>query len=169
MSADEALHVNAVKILATLLVTQLLPLCAGLCLRFWRPRLAERILKPANLVSSILGLSTVGFILVVQFQLLAEIRLWGWIGMSSLLIACWASGWLLGWPGIANRKAMALTTSLRNVGVGLVIAAGNFAGTAAVTAALAYGIFEILGSVLLALCWGRHAVATDSLAKQAVK
>jgi BASS family bile acid:Na+ symporter len=51
---------------------------------------------------------------------------------------------------------MALTTSLRNVGVGLVIAAGNFAGTAAVTATLAYGIFEIIGSLLLALAWGRQ-------------
>jgi BASS family bile acid:Na+ symporter len=54
---------------------------------------------------------------------------------------------------------MALTTSLRNVGVGLVIAAGNFAGTAAVTAALAYGILEIVGSLLLALWWARQASA----------
>ena len=37
---------------------------------------------------------------------------------------------------------MALTTALRNVGVGLVIVTGNFAGTPAVSAALAYGIVE---------------------------
>jgi BASS family bile acid:Na+ symporter len=50
---------------------------------------------------------------------------------------------------------LALTTSLRNVGVGLVIVTGNFGGTAAVTAVLAYGIFEIVGSLLLALAWSR--------------
>ena len=152
--------------LVTLLITQLLPLCVGLCVRHWWPRLAERVQKPANLVSSILGLSTVALILIVQFQMLADIRLRGWIGMSALLIASWALGWLIGGPGSDNRKAMALTASLRNVGVGLVIAAGNFAGTAAVTATLAYGVFEILGSLLLALWWGRRATASGLSAQQ---
>jgi BASS family bile acid:Na+ symporter len=161
VSTDGTLHVNALKILGTLLATQLLPLCIGLCIRHWLSRLADRLQRPANLISAILGLLTVGLILVAQFDLLADIRLRGWIGMSALLIASWASGWLLGGPGVGNRKAMALTTSLRNVGVGLVIAAGNFAGTAAVTAALAFGIFEILGSLLLALCWGRFTAPSD--------
>jgi len=45
---------------------------------------------------------------------------------------------------------MALTTALRNVGVGLVIVTGSFAGTPAVTPALTYGILEVLGSLLVA-------------------
>jgi BASS family bile acid:Na+ symporter len=160
MSGDETLRVNVVKIISTLLVTQLVPLCVGLCLRHWRPQLATRLQKPANLVSAVLSLSTVGLILVVQFDLLAAIGLRAWVGMSALLIASCACGWLLGGPGIENRKAMTLTTSLRNVGVGLVIATGNFPGTAAVTAALAYGIFEIVGSLILALAWARRGAAT---------
>lgn len=159
LSGDEALQVDALKIVGTLLLTQLAPLGVGLGLRHWRPGLAERLRKPANVVSAVLGLSTVGLILVVQFHLLAEISLGGWIGMAALLLASAASGWLLGGPGIDNRRAVALTTCLRNVGVGLVIAAGNFAGTAAVTAALAYGIFEIVGSLLLAVAWGRRRAA----------
>jgi len=55
---------------------------------------------------------------------------------------------------------MTLTTSLRNVGVGLVIATGIFAGTPAVTAVLVYGLFEVLGSLLLALGWARRGTAT---------
>ncbi len=163
ISGDDNLQVDAVKIVVTLLVTQLLPLTVGLCLRHWRPGLATRLLKPANLLSAILGLATMGLILIVQFRLLAEIGLRGWVGMSALLIASLASGWLLGGPGADNRRAMALTTSLRNVGVGLVIAAANFAGTAAMTAALAYGIFEIVGSLLLALAWGWRAPAKKEL------
>jgi BASS family bile acid:Na+ symporter len=160
LSNDGTLHVDAVKMLVTLLITQLSPLCAGLSVRHWWPRLAERVQRPANLVSSILGLATVALILIVQFQMLADIRLRAWIGMSALLISSWALGWLIGGPGNENRKAMALTASLRNVGVGLVIAAGNFAGTAAVTATLAYGVFEILGSLLLALWWGKSAAVS---------
>jgi len=52
---------------------------------------------------------------------------------------------------------MALTTSLRNVGVGLVIVTGNFAGTPAVSAALSYGIVEVLLSLLVAFWWRRSA------------
>jgi BASS family bile acid:Na+ symporter len=156
LAGDAALAVDAAKIIATLLATQLLPLCVGLCLRHWRPRLAEKLLKPANLASALLGLSTIGLILVVQFHLLAEIGWRGWVGMSALLVGSLACGWLLGGPGTESRKAMALTTSLRNVGVGLVIATGSFPGTAAVTATVVYGIFEIVGSLLLALVWARY-------------
>jgi bile acid:Na+ symporter, BASS family len=161
MSGDAALQLDPVKIVATLLATQLLPLCAGLCLRHWRPGLAKRLQKPANLIGMLLGLFTIGLILFCQYPLLVKIALRGWVGMSALLIVSCASGWLLGWPGGDNRKALALTTGLRNVGVGLVIAAGSFPGTAAVTAALAYGIFEILGSFLLALAWARLGPARD--------
>jgi BASS family bile acid:Na+ symporter len=159
MSGDETLQISTAKIVGTLLLTQLLPLCSGLCVRHWWPRMAERLQKPANLLSAILGLATVGLVLVVQFHLVAEIGLRGWVGMFALLIASWASGWLLGGPGVDNRKALSLTTSLRNVGVGLVIATGNFSQTAAVTVAVVYGIFEIVGSTLLALWWARRWAA----------
>jgi len=55
---------------------------------------------------------------------------------------------------------MALTTALRNVGVGLVIVTGNFAGTPAVSAALAYGIVEVFGSLLIALWWRKRSAMT---------
>jgi BASS family bile acid:Na+ symporter len=82
--------------------------------------------------------------------------------MLALLLASWAAGWLLGGPGVDARKAMTLTTSLRNVGVGLVIATGAFAGTPAVTAVLVYGLFEVVGSLLLALGWARVATTVGS-------
>jgi BASS family bile acid:Na+ symporter len=110
----------------------------------------------------------VGLILVVQFHLLTEIRLRAFVGMLTLLIASWVAGWLLGGTGRDNRKAMTLTTSLRNVGVGLVIATGAFAGTPAVTAVLVYGLFEVVGSLLLALGWARWELAISSLARGAM-
>jgi BASS family bile acid:Na+ symporter len=156
ISADEPLQVDAVKIVTTLLLTQLLPLCFGLCLRRWCPSVTHRLQKPANVVGAALGLAVIGMILVVDFPLFMQIRLRGYIGMSALLIASWVLGWLLGGPGIDSRKAMALTTSLRNLGVGLVIAGSNFPDTPAVTAVLAYGILEIIGSFLLAGVLSRY-------------
>ena len=94
-------------------------------------------------------------ILASQFQMLADIRVRGFAGMLMLLTGSLVIGWLAGGPGRDSRKTMALTTSLRNVGVGLVIVTGNFAGTPAVAAALAYGILEVFGSLLVALWWRR--------------
>jgi bile acid:Na+ symporter, BASS family len=155
MSGSESLQVDAAKIVVTLLATQLAPLCLGLGIRHWLPGLADRLQKPANLLSAVFNLATISIVLVVYFPLMAEIRLRGYVGMLALLIASWAAGWLLGGPGSGTRRALTLTTSLRNVGVGLVIVTGNFSGTAAVTAVLSYGIFEIVGSLLLSLAWGR--------------
>ena len=141
--------------LAALLSTQLLPLLFGLLVKHWRPQLAVRLLGPFELVSKVLNLSIAALILASQFRMLMEIRLKGFIGMLLLLVASLVIGWLAGDSGRDNRRTMALTTSLRNVGVGLVIATGNFAGTPAVSAALAYGIVEVFGSLLVALCWAR--------------
>jgi BASS family bile acid:Na+ symporter len=159
-AGSEPLHVDAVRLVGTLLVTQLLPLCVGVAVRQWRPHLADRLRKPGGTVSKVLNLAALGLILVVQFPLLAEIRPRGFVGMPLLLIVSWAAGWLLGGPGTGPRRVMTLTTSLRNVGVGLVIATGAFAGTPAVTATLVYGLFEVVGSLLLALYWGQSVAPT---------
>ena len=117
--------------------------------------LAERLERPGKVLSKLLNLATVSLILIAQGHLLAEVRPRGFAGMLALLAASAAAGWLLGGPAPADRKTLSLTTSLRNVGVGLVIATGTFPGTPAVTAVLVYGLFEVLGSLLLALAWSR--------------
>jgi BASS family bile acid:Na+ symporter len=157
VSGGDAPHIDLIGMVGALLVTQLLPLLVGLLVRHRRPQLAERLLSPLDLVGKILNLGVAGLILVTQFQMLTAIRMRGFVGMLLLLVASLVIGWLAGGPGRDGRRTMALTTSLRNVGVGLVIVTGNFAGTPAVSAALAYGIFEVLGSLVLALWWGRQA------------
>ena len=156
VSGGEVPSVDLIGMVGALLLTQLLPLLLGLVVRHWRPRLAERLLSPFELVSKIMSLSVAGLILATQFRMLSEIRIKGFVGMLVLLAATLAIGWLAGGPGRDRRKTMALTTALRNVGVGLVIVTGNFAGTPAVSAALAYGIVEVAGALLLALWWGRR-------------
>lgn len=150
----EPAQVDSWKMLTTLLVTQLAPLCVGLAIRHWRSRWAERLLRPANLLSSILSVVAVVAILIVQWQTLLEIRGHAIFGMIAFLGASLGIGWLLGGSNTEQRKAMTLTTALRNVGVGLVIATGAFAGTPAITATVAYGLLEILGTLAIALLWG---------------
>jgi BASS family bile acid:Na+ symporter len=157
VAGDDPLQIDAVKIATTLLATQLAPLLVGVALRQWRPAWANRLRKPADWLSKLLNLATIGLILVAQFHLLFDIRFTGLVGMVVLLIASWGAGWWLGGNQPDVRRAMTLTASLRNAGVGLVIASGSFPGTSAVTAVLVYGLVELFGSLVLAIVWGRHS------------
>ena len=157
VASGEAARIDPFGMMSALLITQLLPLLLGLLVRHRRPQLAERLLGPFELASKLLNLSAAGLILATQFQMLAQIRTRGFVGMLILLVGSLVIGWLAGGPGTVNRRTMSLTTSLRNVGVGLVIVTGNFAGTPAVSAALSYGIVEVLLSLLVAFWWRRSA------------
>ena len=159
LAGGAAPAVDAAGMVGTLLITQLLPLLAGVLVNHWRPHLAARLVGPCEFVSKILNACVLVVILTVQFPVLMEIKLTALAGMLALLIASLVIGWLAGAPDPASRKTMALTTSLRNAGVGLVIATGSFAGTPAALAVLAYGIVAVLGSLLVALWWGRQASA----------
>jgi bile acid:Na+ symporter, BASS family len=163
ISSETTLEFNAGRLAGTLLATQLAPLCVGIGLRLQRPALAARLLPAANLISKVLNLATIGLILAVQFRLFLEIRPIAFVGMFALLLASLTAGWLLGGPTVEGRKTMALTTSLRNAGVSMVIAAGSFPGTQALTAVLAYALIEVIGSLALAIWWRRQASTRQSL------
>jgi bile acid:Na+ symporter, BASS family len=159
LAGNSSAEISLGRMGATLVGTQLLPLCVGLSVRNWYPAVAARIKAPANLLSMLLNVAAITLILVAQYRTLLAIRLRGVVAMLTLLTASLAFGWLLAWIGGDDRKAMTLTTSLRNVGVGLVIANGAFARTPALDAVLAYGLIGVLGSLLVALGWSRLATA----------
>lgn len=155
IASDERLKVNALKMVGTLLFTQFIPLCVGLAIREKRLALADKMVGPAKKISTALNLVVFAFILYVQWDTLAAISLKGFFGMFLLVLATFVVGLALGGADVATRRAMTATTAVRNVGVSLVIATGSFPGSPAVTAALAYAVFQ---TILLALCvlvWGK--------------
>lgn len=168
VSGSGDLKVDAFKIVLTLLMSQLVPLGVGLLIRNRNPLLAAKLQKPANRLGTILNLVVFGMILVVQFHTLAAIRLRGFAGMFLLVLAATAAGWIFGGAGSENRKAMGLTTGIRNVGVSLVIVTGSFPGTPAVTSALAFAIFQTILLALVALAWGKVSPRANATAAVAV-
>jgi bile acid:Na+ symporter, BASS family len=163
---DGHLQIDAFKMMSTLILVQLLPLGAGLGVRHFRQGMADRMLGPALKLGKVLNVAAIVLILAADYHLLMEVRLKGLIGMLLLLMVSLAAGWFLGGRGVESRKTLALTTSLRNVGVGLVITTGAFAGTPAVTAVLAYGLVGVLGSLLIAGFWGRRPVSSGAVTQE---
>jgi len=159
-SGDQPVQIDAAKMIATLLGVQLLPLCIGLVLRHRHPALAKRLEKPARWLSLLLNVALLGTILTAQFATLLAIPPRAFLGMTALVVAGLAAGYLLGGPDRADRRAMAMATSVRNVVVTLVIAVASFPGTPAVTAATAFGLFQTILVALVALAWGRAIPAS---------
>lgn len=162
-SGTGSVDIRAAKLVGVLLMAQLLPLCVGLAIRQAYPVLAERLKTPFSRASTLLNLATFGLIITEQFATLVEIRPAAYGGMLALVGGSVAAGWLLGGSGTPTRTAMAMATSVRNVGVAMVIATGSFAGTAAVTAATAFAVLQTLAMAVIALLWGRLvSVAAES-------
>ena len=155
-----ALTIDGGKIAMTLLLAQFLPLCAGLGIGRWRPSLAARLQRPANLISTLLNLTTLTLILYSQFDMLVGVPMRAYFGMFLLVLAGVAVAWLLGGGG--NRSALVMATSVRNVGVSLVIVTAAFAGTRAVAAATAFALFQTVVMALVAVAWGRLVSASAS-------
>jgi BASS family bile acid:Na+ symporter len=141
------LHIDYAAIIGTLLVSQMLPLGIGLGIHHYAPKLAGKVAKPLGLVANILLMGAVVLMLVNEFESLAAIRPRGWLGMLLLLSASLGIGWTFGGPGRRTRKALAVITASRNAAVALVIVSNNFAGTAAVTAVIAFALVSILATL----------------------
>ena len=79
----------------------------------------------------------------------------GIVAIVLLILAAWIVGWLLGGPEISNRKVLAISSSMRNVGVCLPIASGYFAGTEVTVPIIAFSGIMIPMNMVFALATGR--------------
>jgi bile acid:Na+ symporter, BASS family len=86
------------------------------------------------------------------------IKLMGTNGIEAivLLILCaWGVGWFMGGPEVRNRKVLAISSSMRNVGVCLPIASNYFAGTEVFIPMLAFSGIMIPMNMAFALATSR--------------
>lgn len=153
--SDQEIQVDSLAIVKTLIVAQLLPLLIGLVMHQRWPVLSSRLAKPLGTLANVLLLGVLALILFREFPTLGLIRLRGWFGMLLLLGASLILGWISGGTGTVSRKTMALTTAARNAAVALVIVSGNFAGTPAMTAVVAYSLVSIFGAIGCAVLLAR--------------
>jgi hypothetical protein len=131
------------------------PLCAGRACQQLVPAAAPKL---GGLLG---GLSIVLFILATlttgQYKMPAikAIGTHGIVAIVALTLGSWAVGWLLGGPEVRNRKVLAISTSIRNAGICLPIAANYFPGTDVVIPILAFSGIPIPLNMLFALITGR--------------
>jgi BASS family bile acid:Na+ symporter len=154
-SVQTSITVDVPRVVGLLALTQLAPLGAGIIIRRFAPEVAARLRAPAELLGKVLNGCSIGCILVDHWQRPGDSHFVGLSAMLALLIVSLAAGYLMGGPGNSSRKTVALSTSLRNIGVSVVVASSHQVESAALAAVIGYAIIEITGSLLAALWWGR--------------
>ena len=85
----------------------------------------------------------------------------GIVAIIFLVVVSWVIGWLIGGPEIRNRKALAIATSMRNVGICFLLAVNYFPGTDVVAPILAFSGISIPMNMVFAIVTARYARDTD--------
>jgi BASS family bile acid:Na+ symporter len=138
-----------------------------LCLLIVVPALVGRALQrliPQHAPNLGLWLGRLSIVIFIVAAVMAgsyktpAVKLMGTNGIAAivlLILGAWILGWLLGGPEVRNRKVLAISSSMRNVGVCFPIATNYFAGTEVFIPMLAFSGIMIPMNMVFALVTGR--------------
>ncbi|MEV0900811.1 hypothetical protein [Actinoplanes sp. NPDC049802] len=128
---------------------QVVPLAVGMWLRRFRPGAAARAHRIARRVADVLLAGLVGYFVVTGVSRLPRVG-WAGIGVIAVLVAVCLLPVAVPVPGsAARRRAVAMTTGVRNLTLGLFFAAS--AAPTVVLTLLAYGL--VMYAVLIPAAW----------------
>ncbi|GAA4609720.1 BASS family bile acid:Na+ symporter [Actinoplanes octamycinicus] len=119
------------------LAGQVVPLAVGMWLRRTRPPTADRVHRVARRAADVLLAGVVVYFLVTGIGRLPQV---GWAGVGVIVVLVVASllPVFVGWGSPAQRRAVAMTSGVRNLTLGLFFATA--ASPTVVLALLAYGL-----------------------------
>ena len=124
-----AIRIDPVKLVGTLFIIQLLPLCAGLGFGQWQKRMTSLMLKPAGNLSKIMNGLLVVVIAILQYTVVIRMSPHDLMIILILVFTGAVTGWIFGWPGRKNRISVSVITSMRNMSLSMGIAVASFPGS----------------------------------------
>jgi len=155
---SNGLHFDFTVMLGILVGMVTVPLGLGFALRRWNQTLADKILRPVEIVSQIVGALALAFVVVSQFKMVAGL---GWkaaltmLALAELNLLC---GYALGGGSRESRRSLALGASCRNLALAVFLAASSFADTTVAGAVVANGLLFIVLALGHVAWWRwRHA------------
>jgi len=129
-----------VSLLGRLLFFIIPPILVGLVIQHWLEPIAAKLQNLCSFLSVILFiLSTV---LTSSLKVL-DTQALGWNGLAAILVfivLAWFLGWQMGGTEIANRKVLAISTSMRNVPICLLIVTNSVVNRDTELTILAFGV-----------------------------
>jgi BASS family bile acid:Na+ symporter len=140
------------------LLGQVVPIAAGMLLRRHRRAVAERVHRVSRRVADVVLAVLVLYFLVTGATRLPEVG-WAATGVIGAVLACLSLALMPVFDPAAARRAVAMTTAVRNLSLALFVA--DAAGPVAVLTLLAYGLLMYALSVPAALLLARTAASVS--------
>jgi BASS family bile acid:Na+ symporter len=140
--------------LGVLAATISLPLTLGVFVRHRSPMLAQRLLRPVEVISEALGAASLSLVTVMEFRSITDLGWRSWVAMAVGFELSLLAGWALGGPSRGTRQVVALGTSNRNIALALLVALQNFSGTPVVSGVVG-NVLLLIGLGLLHVGWWR--------------
>jgi BASS family bile acid:Na+ symporter len=144
-----ALPIALIVSRAVLLI--LMPLFVGIAIRNMAPEIAEKLYKPAMLVSTISFVASVLVSISQRQDALSELGTTTAVAFVAFVLILMLVGWVFGGPESGHRQVMAVATNLRNVGIVYVIVAECCVDTQLPSAVLAYMALMVPPNLVLTL------------------
>jgi BASS family bile acid:Na+ symporter len=149
LPAGDHVRLSFLEIMQLLVPHVLLPLAVAIGIKSLKPRWAERLLHPLQLLSNGLFAILVIWVLVRDFDTLAATGLATAGAMVIVGLGSWLIGYALAGPDRGGRLALAFGTSFRNSALALLIAA-SMHQHAVITGAVAYVVLALVVNLLAA-------------------
>jgi BASS family bile acid:Na+ symporter len=159
-SAEGGVAVDPMQIVQTLFTVQLLPMGVGMMLQHYSPTWNKRLLSFVPMLGQVGLLVGIVLLLASQAREIMAIGTLGFLINIALVILCLAIGDLaLTNESGERRRALAVSTAVRNIPLAFVIANASFPGTLVAPVTLVFATFSMLLSVVYAKIMLRNARA----------
>lgn len=150
---------NPIQIVKTLLMVQLIPISVGIAIRQASRKWADRLVKIVPRIGQIGLLIGVGLLLAKQASQIISIGLLGYLIMVLLtVVSLFVGDLMLIGESAEKRRALAVSTAIRNVPLAFLIATGNFPDTIIGPVTLVFSAFTMVLSVV----YGKLQVGPES-------
>jgi len=146
------------RFVVTLLLSQLLPLLAGIVVGALAPDSASRLLRPIKIVAVVAALALV--VMLVPKISASITAVYGSNGMWAalcLVVLSLVVGWALGGPVREDRRVLAFGTALRNIGLCALIATSSFETPLVAATVLTYFVIQFVTTMIVGVYFKRTA------------
>ena len=137
--------IDPIQIVKTLLMVQLIPICVGMVVRHISPTWAQKLIKFVPRIGQIGLIIGVGLLFVKQGSQMLTLGFLAYLIMLFLTIVSLLVGdWILVGESGEKRRALAISTAIRNIPLAFLIATENFPDTIIGPVALAFSAFTMI-------------------------
>ena len=137
--------IDPIQIVKTLLMVQLIPICVGMVVRHISPTWAQKLIKFVPRIGQIGLIIGVGLLFVSQGTQMLTMGFLAYLIMLFLTIVSLLVGsWILVGESGEKRRALAVSTAIRNIPLAFLIAMENFPDTIVGPVTLVFSAFTMV-------------------------